>query len=269
MQSDAMCHLSVAPARTVHDSVAFDTPGQCRQTLALVHRMAIVVFQHDPHEDAAALGTVLRDCGHRLRVIRLHAGDAVPPDLRDTDGVLALGGPMNVDQGAQFPWLAEEMTFLKRCVDADKPVVGVCLGAQLLAASLGGEVEAGEMYEFGWHPVRLAFPGTIDPVYAGIRWESPQFHMHGQAVSTLPPGATPLAGSKFCRTQAFRVGLRAYGIQYHFEWTRPHINAAATNVATQAPEVSGEDALKQLDTFYDEYRRSGDRFCRNLGTLLY
>jgi len=231
--------------------------------------MAIVVFQHDPHEDAGTLGQVLRDCGHRLRVVRLDAGDPVPSDLRDTDGVLALGGPMNVGQYTEHPWLSEEMNFLKQCHEAGKPVVGICLGAQLLATGLGGEVADGEAFEFGWHSVRLAFPGTIDPIYAGIRWESQQFHMHGQGVSELPPGAAPLAGSKLCRVQAFRVGLRTYGFQYHFEWTRSHIQSAATQVEAQVDGVSGNEAVQHLARHYTDYRRTGDRLCRNLGTLLY
>lgn len=231
--------------------------------------MAIVVFQHDAGEGTAVLGATLRDCGHQLRVIRLDRGDSVPTHLRDVHGVLSMGGPMNVDQHANHPWLGEEITFLKTCFDAGMPIVGVCLGAQLLAVALGGEVQRADAFEFGWHTVRLGFPGTIDPIYAGVRWESTQFHMHGHSVSTLPPGATPLAASKMCPIQAFRVGLKTYGVQYHFEWSESDIAAASTAVAAGTDGLSGQTALDQLGQFYADYRRLGNRLCRNIGTLLY
>ena len=117
--------------------------------------------------------------------------------------------------------------------------------AQLLAVALGGEVQRADAFEFGWHTVRLGFPGTIDPIYAGVRWESTQFHMHGHSVSTLPPGATPVAASQRCPIQAFRVGLKTYGVQYHFEWSESDIAAAATDLditAAPPPPYAHHDA---------------------------
>src|SRR5690606_13233304 len=100
--------------------------------------------------------------------------------------------------------------YLRQAHEANVPMVGICLGLQLIATALGGKVEAMPAAEVGWHTVKLAFPGTIDPIYAGIPWQHMQFHLHGQEVTALPPGATPLAASKVCKNQAVKVGLKTY-----------------------------------------------------------
>ncbi len=231
--------------------------------------MAIVVFQHDPHETAGILGNVLLDLGHQLRVIELYRGPGVPPDLDDVDGVVSMGGPMNVDEADKHPWMNAELAFLKMAHERNKPVVGICLGAQLIGAALGGKVAAMATPEVGFSNVRLAFPGTTDPIYQGIPWDSPQCHFHGQEVSQLPPDATPLAGSKACKNQAFKVGLTTYAFQYHFEWTRESLSGATEDGLARKAGLTADALAKQLDEHYDTYRRLGDRLCENLGLLLF
>src|SRR5690606_9295573 len=114
----------------------------------------------------------------------------------------------------QHPWMAGEMALLKAAYEAEIPIVGICLGCQLLAAALGGEVgpmDAGP--EIGWHTVQLGFPGTIDPLHNGVPWKTTQFHAHGQEIKKLPAGAVPLAGSKACKMQAWKAGYRTCGFQ--------------------------------------------------------
>lgn len=230
--------------------------------------MSIVVFQHHEHEHAAVLGAVLQEHGHRLRTIHLHAGDRVPPDLEDVDGVISMGGPMNIDQTQDHAWIEDEAAFIRLAFEAGLPIVGVCLGAQLLAKAIGGQVGTMESSQVGWHNVRLAFPGTIDPLYAGIRWDAVQFHLHSQQISELPPGATPLAGSRQCRTQAFRAGMRSYGFQYHFEWTAGDIQRVCRNGLPSDSGVDAASILQSLEQNFPGYRRQGDRLCRNLAMLL-
>ena len=233
--------------------------------------MATVVFEHHASEHPARLGAILRDFGHRLRVITLHAGDAVPPDLDDVDGIISLGGPMNVTEADQHPWMAREMDLIRQAHDAGIPLVGVCLGAQIIAAALGGNVAPMSEAEIGWHRVRLTFPGTTDPLLAGIPWNARQFHLHGQEVTDLPPGATPLAGSAACKVQAFKVGLRTYGFQYHFEWTRADIERVFQKHADWITKAGGSiDELRRgLDEHYQIYRHLGDRQINNLANLLF
>ena len=231
--------------------------------------MSLLIFQHHPDESSAVFGAVLQNYGHDLRTIKLHDGQLIPPDLDDVDGIVSMGGPMNIDQSDQYTWLTGEMAYLKRASEAGLPVVGICLGAQLLAAALGGLVTRADQPEIGWHKVRLAFSGTVDPVYAGIRWDSIQFQMHAQEVSKLPSGATVLAGSRRCKIQAFKAGLNAYGFQYHFEWTRHNMKLASQDVMVEEAGVVAENVLNDTDRHYDGYRRQGDRLCHNLAILLF
>src|SRR5262245_32861350 len=109
--------------------------------------MSLLVLQHTADEDASRLGATLRDHGHRLRTILLTNGQApssLPADLDDVSGLVILGGPMNVDQAEQYPWMKREMELIRQAHAAGKPIVGICLGAQLIGAALGGEVAAME-----------------------------------------------------------------------------------------------------------------------------
>ena len=230
--------------------------------------MSLLVFQHHENEPPCVLGSVLGDHGHKLRVIELFAGQTVPPDLDDVDGILSMGGPANVDETAQYPWIEQEMAYLK-AAHGRVPIVGVCLGAQLIAAALGGKVAAMATPEVGWAVVKQAFPGTIDTIYQGIPWETMQGHLHGQEVTQLPPGATPLAGSKLCKNQAFKVGLTTYAFQYHFEWTGHDVRLAAKDGLVPKAGTTPEAIIAGIEQHYDTYRRLGDRLCDTIALMLF
>ncbi len=231
--------------------------------------MDLLVLQHIESEGPAVLGAVLHGYGHRLRTVRLYAGASVPADLDDVAGVISMGGPMNVDQAGQYPWLDQEMQYLKAAHEARVPIVGVCLGAQLIAAALGGEVAAMAEPEIGWYPIKLTFPGMTDSLMTGMAWESAQFHLHGQEVAKLPAGAVPLAGSERCGNQAFRVGMTTYGFQYHFEWDRLDLREMVKDPFIGQAGLSRDAILKQGDGCYDEYRRLGDRLCHAIVAYLF
>lgn len=235
--------------------------------------MAIVIFEHHPLETSARLGAALQDHGHRLRIVRPFADQPLPPDLDDVDGLVIMGGAMNVDQTDKHPWLDDEMAFIRQAFDADLPMVGVCLGAQLIAAALGGEVAAMDKPEIGWHPIRQSYPGTTDPILAGTPWVSTTFHMHGQEVTKLPDNATTLASSAACKNQAFRVGLYIYAFQYHFEWNRAEIEAQLDHPANiawmQQHDIDPAAIKQQSDEHYPMYRHLGDRLCKQLVDLIF
>lgn len=231
--------------------------------------MALVVFQHHKNEPPAALGDILRDRGHKLRVVALYNNEPVPADLDDVDGIVSMGGPQNVGETDKFPYLAAEMDYIKKAHAAGKPIVGVCLGAQLIAKTLGGEVAAMATPEVGWAPIKQAFPGTIDTLYQGIPWDTMQMHMHGQEVTKLPPGGVPLAGSKACKTQAFKVGLRTYGFQYHFEWREEDIKLAAKDELVAKAGSSADAITNGVAQHFDGYRRLGNRLAETMALMLF
>lgn len=231
--------------------------------------MSILVFEHAQHEGPAVLGTTLQSYGHRLRRVKLYAGEAVPVDLDDVDGIVSMGGPMNVDQADQHPWMEQQMQYIKVAHEAHVPIVGVCLGAQLIAVALGGQVGAMDEPEIGWHPVSLTFPGTVDPILSGIGWQTVQFHIHGQEVTQLPPGGVSLVSSKQCKVQAFNVGLTTYGFQYHPEWDRQDLEEVAQDPFIAEAGLSGQQILQEADEFYDDYRRLGDRLCHTIAMTLF
>jgi len=233
--------------------------------------MAILVFEHHAMETSARLGQTLRDHGHALRVVRTYAGDPVPADLDDIDGVVSMGGPMNIDQANEHPWITEEAAFIKAAHDAGLPVVGVCLGAQLIAHALGGKVQKGDKPEMGWLPVSQFRPGFPDTILGGIPWKTDQFHSHCQQVAELPPGGVLMASSECCKHQAFRVGLTTYAFQYHFEWTRSDIQGVLEQFGQWIADsgYSADDIRAQADEKYDLYRHLGDRLCEQLATLVF
>lgn len=237
--------------------------------------MALLVFEHHPADPPARLGQILRDHGHRLRIIQLHRGQPLPPDLDDVDGVISLGGPMNVDEPDQHPWMSREIELIREAHERDLPVVGLCLGAQLIATALGGEVAKMAEPEIGFAEVQLAFPGTMEVICAGVPWKTQQFHAHGYEVTKLPPGATPLAGSKQCRNQAFKVGLKTYAFQYHPEWAREQIDHfldRTEQTAAKGGFGAGIDipaVRAAVDERYPMFRHLGDRLCNNLAAWLF
>src|SRR3954447_21877794 len=160
------------------------------------------------------------EAGIGLRVRRLDLGEAVP-DLDDFDGLVVMGGPMGASDDEQHPHLRDERDLLARAVPAGRPVLGVCLGAQLLAAACGGRVFPGQAgAEIGLGIVELTDQGRADPVFGPAGWVLPVLHWHGDTYAR-PGGATRLAASSRYPEQAFRVGERAYGLQFHVEIDEP------------------------------------------------
>jgi len=233
--------------------------------------MAIVIFQHWDTGRSGRLGQTLRDHGHDLEFIRPDQGEPPPPDLDNVHGVLSLGGPQNVDEpGDAAAWMDDEMAFLRAAHEARLPVLGLCLGAQLVAAALGGSVERMEQPEVGFHAVTIEPAGQTDTVLCGIPWRSDQFCHHGRKISELPDGATRLASSKLCPVQAFRVGMRTYGFQHHFEVDRP-MAMELTRSSRDDLHRAGftEDEIEsQLESKYTNFARLADRLCVNIATTI-
>lgn len=179
-------------------------------------RPKILVFQHVPYEPLGTLDPLLRELGFRIRYVNFGRDRTLRPSLEGYAALIVLGGPMNSDQIDTFPNLLVEVDILRDAVERGLSVLGICLGAQLLARALGGTVSRNRLREIGWHDVELTAAGGNDPVLSGFANRQRVFQWHEDGIG-LPPGAQCLARSPASEVQAFRYGDHAYGLQFHLE----------------------------------------------------
>ncbi|MGW4138328.1 methyltransferase domain-containing protein [Streptomyces mirabilis] len=223
--------------------------------------MAVVVVQHVAEEGPYEIGTSLGAAGLALRVCRVWAGDPLPEDLNGAEALVVLGGPMSAYSDDGFPTRTAELGLLRAALDAQVPVLGVCLGAQLLAVAAGGSARPGNGLQVGWAPVRMASAAAGDPLFAGIPERLRVLHWHGDTVDP-PAGAVTLASCDRCPVQAFRVGAAAWGLQFHLEVDTAAVDAFATAFPGDAVAAPGlrEDALEELAALAPHRARVLDRF---------
>jgi GMP synthase (glutamine-hydrolysing) len=176
--------------------------------------MCVLVLQHIACEPPGVFEDVLDERGVELHRVELDEGERLP-DWREFDAIVAMGGPMSATDDGTLPWLAAEKSLIGEAVRAGKPFWGVCLGVQLLAASLGARVYPGPEPEVGLLPVELTVEGRDDPVFGGTPLELVALQWHGDTFD-LPQGAVRLARSSAYENQAFKLG-KAYGVQFHLE----------------------------------------------------
>lgn len=179
----------------------------------------VVVVQLAESDPPARLAAWLQDAGLRLQVRHLYAGDPIP-GTDELDGLVVLGGPMGAGDDARAPYLPGVRALLREAVSAQLPTLGVCLGAQLLAASHGGRVAPNpEGPELGAQLIAKRAAAAADPLFGPLPITPDVIQWHYDAVLTLPPGAIQLASSPACENQAFRLGRLAWGLQFHVETT--------------------------------------------------
>jgi GMP synthase (glutamine-hydrolysing) len=179
-------------------------------------RPKILVFQHVPYEPLGTLDPLLKEAGFRIRYVNFGRDPHQRPSLDRYEALIVLGGPMNAHQIDSYPNLATEVDVIREAVDAGMSVLGICLGAQLLAKALGGRVTRNDEREIGWYDVHLTDAGEADPVISRFARTQTVFQWHEDGI-TLPAGAENLARSPASNVQAFRYGDHAYGFQFHLE----------------------------------------------------
>jgi GMP synthase (glutamine-hydrolysing) len=186
--------------------------------------MRVLVVENFPHTPLGQVGTALREAGATLEVCRAFAGDTIPTDHRGHDALVVLGGGQDALDDTGSPWLPSLARLTRDYGAANKAVLGICLGAQLVARGYGGENILGRLIEFGWAEVRPTEAGRSDPVIRAIDDGAPIFHWHVDTF-LLPVDAVHLATSTQTENQAFRIGRAVYGIQFHFEADRAVVDA--------------------------------------------
>jgi GMP synthase (glutamine-hydrolysing) len=213
----------------------------------------VLVLQHIACEPPGAYEDVLRERGATIQRVELDEGEPLP-DRLGFDAIVAMGGPMSVNDEDEHPWLRDEKRLIGEAVREGVPYWGACLGVQLLAASLGARVYAGDEPEVGLLPVSLTDAGRADPVFGGLPTEFMTLQWHGDTFD-LPEGGVRLAGSTAYPHQAFRFE-RAYGVQFHLEVSLDMANAWAEvpAYADYLDRVLGPGSLPSL---IDELERRG------------
>jgi len=182
----------------------------------------IMVFQHVAAEPLGTLDRLIRQRGHRVKFVNFEREPHARPRLDRYRGLIVLGGPMNVEDRATRTHLETEIEVIREALAAGKPVLGICLGAQLLAHALGAPVRRHTHSEIGWYDLELTEHGRTDPILAAIGAGAPVFQWHSYTFD-LPPDAAHLARTATCGNQAFRHGRNAYGFQFHLEMDAPLI----------------------------------------------
>jgi GMP synthase-like glutamine amidotransferase len=192
--------------------------------------MRVRVFQHVPFEGLGAIEPWLAARGAAIATTRFYAHDPIPP-LDSYDWLVTMGGPMSVNDEAALPWLVAEKRAVAAAVAAGKTVVGVCLGAQLVASALGAKVGPNREREVGWFEIERTAEAAAHPLGSVLPPRALVFHWHGETFE-LPTGAVHLARSAGCDAQAFALGDRVVGMQFHLD-TRPEMVEA---LARYCPE---------------------------------
>lgn len=210
-------------------------------------------FQHVPFEGPGSIEPWLRAAGHQITRTPFYSDETTLPDIPDIDLLIVMGGPMSVNDEQQFPWLVTEKAFIRRTIDAGKPVLGICLGAQLIASAMGARVYPNPTREIGWFPVQgctapgpnnFSFPSSVDV-----------FHWHGETFD-LPPGATHLASSDACQLQAFQLGASVIGLQFHLETTPASAREIVAHCSAElTPGDHVQNAATILSATQEHYRK--------------
>ncbi len=226
----------------------------------------IIVFQHSDI-GPGRLGRTLRDHGFHLDIRRPDLDDGVPGDLDNVAGVIALGGAHSANDSQA--WIREEQRFLRKAHEAGLAVVGICFGSQMLARALGGSVERMATPEVGFEEVHLSVPAQTETITAGIPWTHCPFSIHGEMVSEPPEGAMVLAGSDACKVQAFKVGHRTFGFQFHFEADREMIGRLldAEPEMIERSGVTREEIEAQIEEHEGRSATIADRLCVNIASF--
>ena len=269
----------------------------------MIGRMSkAVILQHVDFEGPGRILPVFRDYGIPVEIRHLYRGDEVPGDVDELRCLVVMGGPMGVGDipSGRYPFLAREVELLKKMIEKDRPVIGICLGAQLIAHAAGAKVYANvkpgatpndlatPLPEIGWGPVSFPFPGGTEPVVFGMHDGAMMFHWHFDTFDLpklpvppdAPPAAVPapptgnalLSSTRTCRNQAFRFKNRVIGFQYHFEMTRAGIEGMLERGRSDVERVLGAGGVEKIrgetEKYFADYERLGNRMITNLVEFL-
>ncbi len=229
----------------------------------------ILILQHAACEHAGNIAAALRRANRGSVTLEVYAGQSIPDDMASYAGLVVMGGPMSVYEQAEYSFIIDELRLIQQALAQNKPILGVCLGSQLLAAALGAAVFPGPRKEIGWHHISRLPAAKDDALCEALPDSFMAMHWHGD-IFDLPVGAVPLLRSDLTAIQAFRYGNNAYGLLCHLELTYPQIDCMTREFRGELNQagVSGADILKQWPVYGAELERfGGELFSRWVGLV--
>lgn len=215
--------------------------------------MRIHYFQHVPFEGLGSIEDWIQSEGYEYSSTRFDQNDPLP-ELDRIDWLIIMGGPMGANDDHLYPWLNAEKKFIGKAIKKGIRILGICLGAQLIASVLGARVYPNAHKEIGWFPVRLTSDGLACPWFAGFPEEMMVFHWHGDTFD-LPQGAKHLAESNACTHQAFLFGNHVLALQFHLDLTREHVEALIKNCGSElihAPYIQNPEQMLAQDKAFEK-----------------
>ncbi len=204
--------------------------------------MRMAVLQHVPFEGPAAIADWAHERQVQMTVAHLYSGQALP-DLQSFDMLVVMGGPMSADDEAKLSWLASEIALVSDAIAANKTVLGICLGAQIIAKALGAKVYPVPQKEIGWFPVQRLESAHL--LFDGLPHAFTAFHWHGETFD-LPAEADRLAETPVTVNQAFAIGRRVLGLQFHLEATEASVRALISHAASEIGEGAFEQKISTI-----------------------
>jgi len=225
--------------------------------------LAVLNIGDDP---TGYVGTILAE--HNIMCDVINATVEPIPDPTRYDALIVFGGPQNANEEEKYPYFVQEMNVLHRAVEQEVPILGICLGGQLLARVLGGTVERHTLTEIGFSEVQETDEGRRDPLYAGLAEQQLVYQWH-EDTFTIPPGAVRLATSEKTTNQAFRYGRATYGLQYHIELTPEmldtwlHEPSLKEEIIGALGETEYERIIQERPQYFTDYHRNTRRMFEN------
>ncbi len=201
-------------------------------------------LQHAACEGPGQIAVWAAANGHIVTGTHLYRGDS-PPEPASIDFLAIMGGGMNIYEHRNHPWLEPEKALIANVIEQGKPVLGVCLGCQLVADVMGGKVYQNPQFEIGWFPIRTLDTARGHPLFAHFPAEFTALHWHGDTLA-LPPGATLLATTDACRNQAFVCGENIVGLQFHIEVRPEDVRSFVQGETSPLPEGKYVQSFEQI-----------------------
>lgn len=217
----------------------------------------LLIIKHAEIEGPGSIESFFNNAAWDIDIADLSKGGALPINFKTVDAVVSLGGPMNVYEEAAHPFLKDEDIFLKKTMREEIPILGICLGAQLLAKAAGAKVRKAPAREIGWYKIRLSDSGKDDPLFAGLPSELCVFQWHEDTFD-IPKGGILTASGNICKNQALRIGKNGWGLQFHVEMTLEMIEDWALNFP-----IDKDDLMKGYKKASDTYNRYADLIYSN------